>query len=434
MTIREKAPGYKAASGWNALLPRRAAKEQVPRDRRFRNLVVGAGYTGLAVARRLIELAPDEEVLLLDATLIGEGASGRNSGYLLINPGEPSASAAGFAGDWATRQIALVQAGLGWLRELVAAHAIGCNWQEDVTAVTAAATPRGERSIRETRRRYEAWGIETREYPAGELKRILGTSYYRHGIQSLTRALVQPAALHRGLADSLPAGVTLIENTTVHSLSEKAPFVVATSRGDFIADRVFVTNNLHARAFGLARDRMIGIYTYGAFTPELDREQLDRLGEMPEWGALPAHRMGTTMRKTMGRLLIRSGDSYERELEPAAVRVMLKQLYRHRFPAMRTHEFEHVWGGLTAVTHNGAFVFGEVKPGLFVSAGCGGAGVARGTIHGKLLAELAGGSQSRLLSDRLAQNGPNWLPPEPFRGIGAKAQIAWEQWLAGGER
>ncbi|HEV7258673.1 MAG TPA: FAD-dependent oxidoreductase [Bosea sp. (in: a-proteobacteria)] len=434
MTTGEKAPAYRAPSGWNALLPKRVAREQMPSERRFRNIVIGAGYTGLASARRLSELAPDDETLLLDATTIGEGAAGRNSGYLLINPGEPSAGAAQFAGDWAARQMALVQAGLDWLRELVARHAIDCNWQEDVPAITAAATPLGERTVRATRDRYEGWGIETREYPAAELRRILGTDYYRHGIQSLTRALVQPAALQRGLADSLPAGVTLVENTTVHEIGGAAPFTIRTSRGAFIADRVFVANNLHARAFGLAQDRMIGIYTYGAFTPELDRDQLDLLGDEPDWGALPAHRMGTTMRKTMGRLLIRSGDSYERELGPVHVRRMLTELYRNRFPALRVHDFEHVWGGLTAVTHNGAFLFGEARPGLFVSAGCGGAGITRGTIHGKLLAELACGAQSVLLSDRLAQKGPNWLPPEPLRALGAKAQIAWEQRLAGAER
>ncbi|WP_164305322.1 FAD-dependent oxidoreductase, partial [Streptococcus pneumoniae] len=72
------------------------------------------------------------------------------------------------------------------------------------------------------------------------------------------------------------------------------------------------------------------------------------------------------------------------------------------------------WGGLTAVTHNGGFYFGEARPGLYASVGCGGAGVVRGTIHGKLLVELACGSQSALLTDRLKQKSPNWLPPEPL--------------------
>jgi glycine/D-amino acid oxidase-like deaminating enzyme len=434
MRSLEVAPAYKSRSGWNALLPQRIAKKQVPKDRRFRTVVVGAGYTGLAAARRLVELAPGEEVLLIDASIIGEGASGRNSGFLLINPGEPSANAAGFTEDWGVRQIALVQAGLDWLRQLVETYSIDCNWEESVPAVTVAATSLGEKSVRATRSRYGAWNLESKEYRHDELQRLLGTDYYRYGIQSLTRALVQPAALHRGLADSLPHEVTLLENTTVNSFSGEAPFRLHTNRGELVADRLFVTNNLHARSLGIARNRMIGIYTYGAFTPQLDEAQLNLLGEAPQWGALPAHRMGTTMRKAMGRLLIRSGDSYERELDPGKVRAMLTRLYRNRFPNMRTYEFEHIWGGLTAVTHNGAFYFGQVRPGLFASVGCGGAGVTRGTIHGKLLAEFACGSQTTLLSDRLKLNGPNWLPPEPFRRMGVTAQIAWEQWIAGAER
>ena len=432
--MRETAPRYKSRSGWNALLPERIPRDEVPQERRFRNVVVGAGYTGLAIARRLAELVPDEAVLLLDAATIGEGASARNSGYLLINPGEPSANAAGFANDWAARRIALVQAGLDWLRELVAKHGIACDWRENVAAVTAAATPGGERSLHQTLDRYRSWDLPSREFTRDELRRMLGTDYYRFGIQSLTRALVQPAALHRGLADTLPASVVLLENTMVRAVDQSAPFILDTSRGEFTADRLFVANNLHARALGIAGNRMIGIYTYGAFTPVLASDELDRLGEPQEWGALPAHRMGTTLRKTQGRLLIRSGDSYERELDPAAVREMLTSLYRNRFPAMKAHELEHVWGGLTAVTHNGGFAFGEVRPGLFASVGCGGAGVVRGTIHGKLLAELACGFLSSLLSDRLDHHGPDWLPPEPVRRIGAQLQIALEQWQAGAER
>ncbi|WP_425467755.1 FAD-dependent oxidoreductase [Phreatobacter stygius] len=112
----------------------------------------------------------------------------------------------------------------------------------------------------------------------------------------------------------------------------------------------------------------------------------------------------------------------------------MTRLYRRRFPQLRTHDFEHVWAGLTAVTHNGGFYFGQARPGLYASVGCGGAGVVRGTIHGKLLAEFASGSPSSLLRDRLRQKGPNWLPPDPVRRLGVTAQIAWEQWRAGRER
>ena len=46
-------------------------------------LIIGAGYTGLSAARKLGQLHPNQKILLVDAQLAGEGASSRNSGYLV---------------------------------------------------------------------------------------------------------------------------------------------------------------------------------------------------------------------------------------------------------------------------------------------------------------------------------------------------------------
>ena len=46
-------------------------------------LIVGAGYTGLSAARKLGQLYPNQKIILADAQLAGEGASSRNSGYLV---------------------------------------------------------------------------------------------------------------------------------------------------------------------------------------------------------------------------------------------------------------------------------------------------------------------------------------------------------------
>ena len=46
-------------------------------------LIIGAGYTGLSAARKLGQLYSNEKILLVDAQLAGEGASSRNSGYLV---------------------------------------------------------------------------------------------------------------------------------------------------------------------------------------------------------------------------------------------------------------------------------------------------------------------------------------------------------------
>ena len=46
-------------------------------------LIIGAGYTGLSAARKLGQLHPGQNIVIVDAQLAGEGASGRNSGYLV---------------------------------------------------------------------------------------------------------------------------------------------------------------------------------------------------------------------------------------------------------------------------------------------------------------------------------------------------------------
>ena len=46
-------------------------------------IIIGAGFTGLSAARKLGQLYPSKNIILVDAQLAGEGASSRNSGYLV---------------------------------------------------------------------------------------------------------------------------------------------------------------------------------------------------------------------------------------------------------------------------------------------------------------------------------------------------------------
>ena len=75
-------PVYRDVCGWNAMLSHRQAKARASGSIRVRYAVVGAGYTGLAAARRLHELDPDASIAVLEATTVGEGASARNSGLM----------------------------------------------------------------------------------------------------------------------------------------------------------------------------------------------------------------------------------------------------------------------------------------------------------------------------------------------------------------
>jgi glycine/D-amino acid oxidase-like deaminating enzyme len=152
---------------------------------------------------------------------------------------------------------------------------------------------------------------------------------------------------------------------------------------------------------------------------------LASLGTEPAWGLLPAHRLGSTLRRTAdGRLLIRSTYSYEREPPQDHIARRLQGSLCKRFPQLAGVPFAASWSGATGFTLNGAPLWGEAGPGIYVSAGCNGGGIVKGTLFGRLLADLATGQP---VPDMAALFGAAaWMPPEPFRRLGFQVVSALE--------
>ena len=80
---KNKYPNYKTKCGWNSLLSIYQSKPILSDDITSDVVIIGSGYTGLAAAKRWFELSPDDSITMIDASTIGEGSSGRNSGFLL---------------------------------------------------------------------------------------------------------------------------------------------------------------------------------------------------------------------------------------------------------------------------------------------------------------------------------------------------------------
>ena len=68
---------------WINQLPPRTNIKVLNKNQSCDWLIIGAGHTGLSAARKLGKLHPNQRIIIVDAQLAGEGASGRNSGYLV---------------------------------------------------------------------------------------------------------------------------------------------------------------------------------------------------------------------------------------------------------------------------------------------------------------------------------------------------------------
>ena len=321
-------------------------------------MVIGAGYTGLAAARRLAELQPQEPILVLDASSAGEGSAGRNSGFLINLPHNTRMSGHYSPLQIARKQIAMYQAGLDWLAQLSQQGGFDCGWD---LAGTTPPPPRGSRNLRASLAQYRDWGVAYTELDRDAMREQLGTDYYQFGYHSMNNA-VQPAALIRGLADTLPDNVWLMENNPVDSVDGGGPHRAHAQRP--VQRRQCDPGQQRlARRLGFLRSRLVTIYTYAGVTPVLDAQQA-LLGQRDQWGVIPANRLGTTLRRIRGgRFMVRSAYSYEAEQTAGTHgRPAARASFQRRYPQLAAHDFEYVWSGSTALTGNGASFVGEVRP------------------------------------------------------------------------
>jgi hypothetical protein len=94
-------------------------------------------------------------------------------------------------------------------------------------------------------------------------------------------------------------------------------------------------------------------------------------------------------------------------------------------------QYRYRWGGRLCLSRNSVSVFGEIEPNLFAACCQNGLGTAKGTIAGKLCAELASDVSSSLLDDQLADDEPSRLPPAPIVVLGASVILRWCEYPAG---
>ena len=387
--------------------------------------VIGAGFSGLAIARRLSQIRPQWKTVILEAQEVGEASSGRSSGFVVdlvdFMVDLPASSC--------ETLLQVARSGIEELRNLVDENSIDCAW-DDRGWIRAAATEEGQRALDKWPERLDAWNIRFEPRNRQELEEITGTSHYRKGIQFPGCPLVQSASLVRGLFDALPESVEVYEHSPVLEIRKARRFELVTSDGSVAADRIFLATNGYTPNLRILERAVLPVYTFASLTRTLTAAEQAELGGLSEWGILATDFMGSTLRRTRDqRILVRNTLHYTKKspLEQALidrVEPHLREAFSSRFPNLSDVEFEYSWSGLTGTSMNRAPVFGEIEEGQFAAAAYSGAGIASATALGRMLADLSAGVDSRLLRAVRSLPALPKIPPEPFRSIGARWTMA----------
>jgi glycine/D-amino acid oxidase-like deaminating enzyme len=441
MAVVKHLPNYENDCGWYKNLPEREVNAGLQGDIEADIVVIGAGFTGLAAARRLAELSPDKHIVLLDALAIGMASSGRNSGFMIDLPHALNSHAYTSEKTNDQHMIAFNRSGIAYAKTVVEQHSISCDWSE-TGKIHGATSATGSKSLLAYGKGLASLGEPFSMLSKQQMQETTGLDYYHSGVFTPGTVTMQPAAFVRGCADHLPTNVSVYENTPVTEYfwgSLVTPHVLTTPNGKITAPQVLLCNNGFAQSFGQQKGRLVHVCTYGSMTAPMNEDQQTRLGGKKSWGLIPSHPAGATLRRTEDqRLLIRSvftcnpGLKYQ-QTQLRRIKAQHQSSFKRRFHMLPELEFEDTWGGLLCMSNNEASYFGECHANVFAAVCQNGLGIARGTAAGKLLAELALGQDSELLQQQLAQAGPSWLPPQPFTNLGVSATIAMHEMRAGRE-
>ena len=397
-------------------------------------LVIGGGFTGLSAAHTLAELHPQSRIIVVDRQRAAQGASARNSGFVVayerpapdeltgrkLNAHYHVASAIGKA---ASNEVARRVAGLG----------IECDRSNDGYLFAVRDPAKLEEADIQMQTLREA-GATAELLEGHELAQRLGSPFYRSGIWCRGgNGLLQPAKYAKGLLDTLPDNVSVYEDTEISALEHLSGGGIRAQsvNGQIEAGQVLACVGAFLPRIGLADSTVFPLELSASLSRPLNDAEYARLGNAAPWGVLSTRPGGATLRLTPDRrLLIRNTVEYRRRdltgPSLAARRVKHLRGLQRRFPWITDEHLQFTWTGHLSATRSGEPRFGKLAEGVYSAAGCNGSGVARGTLWGRLLAEMASGGQSALLTSVLDNANPGWLPPRPFFDIGASIRLRYE--------
>ncbi|MER9125854.1 FAD-binding oxidoreductase [Mesorhizobium sp. M0959] len=434
-------PAHGVESGWAALLPSRTPTPELDQAITVDVVVIGAGFAGLAAAVRLADLDRNLSVAVIDADVVGNGASGRNSGFLIDLPHDISSGNFGVnAVAKSHNDILVARTAIQHYARLAEEH----GWDEDVFdpsgKYSVAMTDAGTEHLAAYSLTLKSLGEPNQALGATDIAEVTGTRCFKSGLFTPGAVMVQPTALVRAIADLFQEPVRLFERTAALSIqASSSGCTVKTPKGEVRAGRVILATNGHAESFGFGSGELLHVFTYASLTEPFTSSAL---GGYRKWGATPAAPMGTTVRRINGadgdRILIRSRYTYRPKIEVGAASIksagdLHDRKFADRFPDHRHLKMQYRWAGAMALTRNSVPLFGQVADGIFAACACNGIGGTKSTAAGIATAELLVGHRSKLGEIFRSFEKPQALPPRPFTDVGARLNLKFREWRAGRE-
>ena len=401
-------------------------------------LIIGAGYTGLSAARKLGQLYPNLKIILVDAQLAGEGASSRNSGYLVdttLNDGFTSNKEL----ENYKKKADIYDLGIKIVKKFINEYQVDCDWNE-CGKFFASSRVEDERILLNFSETLSQLGFEHNVLKSEDLSKRLGTNFYNIALHTKGGILLHPGKLVRSMIDVLPKNVSLYENSCLINWTKKKDFISCNFKNGKINTKkiIFATNGF-LKSLGIKSDYNFPITLTASMTRSLSDDEFRYIGEPKEWGVLPVRPMGATIRMTKDRrILIRNTAEVHNPFKMSKLDLEKRSIkqkigIKKRFPQLPEDIIQSSWSGIVSRTRNSSQIFEKIDENVF-AAGCyNGSGIGVGTLFGEQIALKASNENTQEIETIEARNKPTWLPPQPFLNFGIKTRLFYERLRAKSE-
>lgn len=388
--------------------------------------IIGGGFTGVSTALHLRALRPELGIALVEAGVLGQGASGRNGGQALHWINGVSAK----NDDELRRLHSVTGMGIDIAEQLAAAHAPHAFRRAGALEVFTDA-----KRAEEAHARAERWSAAC--VPAEFIAREkLGIGGAHGAVRNPLAGRLHGYALLQALRPVLLArGIALYEHTRVTRVSGGSEVVLETPRGEVRAKTLVLATNGYTPALGFFRNTVLPLHSHALATAQLDEATWQRLA----WGNWDGFsddldRIAYAMRTPGGRLLLGGGGnpaySYHYGSRvvttPEAIarsQPFMQGILHRYFPAAAHVPIEHRWSGVLGITldRQPSIGRGQVGPNVLHALGYSGHGVSLALLAGKVLADLYVGNDAPWRDLPFHNKRLLPIPPEPLRWLGYQA-------------
>ena len=395
-------------------------------------LIVGAGYTGLSAARKLGQLYPNEKIILVDAQLAGEGASARNSGYLVdttLNDGFTSNKEL----ENYKKKADIYKLGIEAVKKFIKEHQVNCEWNE-CGKYFASSKDKDKKVLENFSETLSKLGFKHDILFNKDLKKKLGTNFYNIALYTKGGILLHPGKLVRAMIDTLPENVNLYENSFLLNWRKLNGIINCEFKNGSIKTKkiIFATNGF-LKSLGIKKNYNFPITLTASMTRPLTDEEFKSIGEPKEWGVLPIRPMGATIRMTKDkRILIRNTAEVHNPYKMSKLDLDKRSIkqkigIKKRFPQLPDDIIQSAWSGIVSRTRNSSQIFEKLDDNIFVAGCYNGSGIGVGTLFGEQIAIKASNENTKEIEIIESRNKPTWLPPQPFLNLGIKARLLYER-------